>query len=76
MPELMDEKIRKELKRVLGKLPARVEILCFTQENACPACRNQQRLLEEVAKAALSAYNYLIQNKFVVPKAVIDSRQQ
>jgi alkyl hydroperoxide reductase subunit F len=50
MPDLMDEKTRKELKRVLGKLPARVDIFYFTQENACPGCRDQQRLLEEIAK--------------------------
>jgi len=49
MPHLMDEKTKKELKRVLGKLPGRVEIIYFTQENACPACRDQQRVLEEVA---------------------------
>lgn len=46
----MDEKTREELERLLGKLPARVEILYFTQENACPACRNQQHILEEIAK--------------------------
>lgn len=49
MADLLDEKTRKELKRVLGKLPARVDILYFTQENACPSCRDQQRVLEELA---------------------------
>jgi thioredoxin reductase (NADPH) len=49
MPDLMDEKTRKELKRVLGKLPERVDVLYFTQENACPACRDQRRVLEEIS---------------------------
>ncbi len=46
----MDDKTSKDLKRVLGKLPNRVEVLYFTQENACPACMNQQRVLEEIVK--------------------------
>lgn len=50
MNELMDEKTKKELKRVLGKLPARVRLVYFTQENACPACRQQQRILESLAQ--------------------------
>ena len=49
MADLLDEKTRKELKRVLGRLPDRVDIFYFTQENACPSCRDQQRVLEELA---------------------------
>jgi thioredoxin-disulfide reductase len=48
MADLMDEKTKKELKRVLGQLPERVDVIYFTQENACPSCRDQQRVLEEV----------------------------
>ncbi|UCD04688.1 MAG: FAD-dependent oxidoreductase [candidate division WOR-3 bacterium] len=69
MPNLMDEKTRKELKRVLGKLPGRVEILYFTQENACPACRDQQRVLEEVAshsdKIELKIFDFVRDGKMV-----------
>jgi len=59
----MDERTRKELKRVLGKLPERVDILYFTQENACPACKDQQRLLEEIAshtdKIRLKVFDFI-----------------
>ena len=48
----MDEKTRKELKRMLKKLPAQVRLVYFTQENACPACKQQQKILEAVAEMA------------------------
>jgi alkyl hydroperoxide reductase subunit F len=51
MPELVDEKTKKELRRVLEKLPGRIELVYFTQENACPACRQQQRILEAIAES-------------------------
>jgi len=50
MTELMDEKTKKELKRVLGKLPTRVKLIYFTQDNACPACSQQQKILEALAQ--------------------------
>ena len=63
MAELMNEKTKKELKRVLGKLRDRIEIVYFTQENACPSCNEQQHLLEAVAKLAdkitLKVYDFI-----------------
>jgi peroxiredoxin len=90
MPQLMDEKTKKEVKRVLGKLPARIDILYFTAENACPACREQLQILEEVVKFSdkirLEIFDfgkdgpevtkYGIDKKLIKQKAVLDSWQQ
>jgi hypothetical protein len=75
MPELIDEKTREELKRVLAKLPSQIKLLYFTQV-AIVGGGNSAFTAGEGAKAALSAYNYLVENKLVARKAVLDFWQQ
>jgi len=48
MPELMDEKTRTELVEILSHIEEPVKLLLFTEKVQCPACRNQQELLEAV----------------------------
>ena len=89
MAELMDEKTKKELNRDLGKLPTRVKLVYFTRDNATSVAgfyaagdvtdlTQKQRIIAtgEGAKAALNAYNYLVENKLVAHKAVDDTWQQ
>jgi hypothetical protein len=71
MPELIDEKTREELQRVLGKLPSQIKLLSFTQV-AVVGGGNSAFTVGEGAKAALGAYDYLIENKLVARKAVLD----
>ena len=63
MPELIDEKTREELKHVLAKLPSRVKLIYFTQENECPACQQQRHILEETVvfknKQGLQIYDFV-----------------
>jgi alkyl hydroperoxide reductase subunit F len=49
MSSLLDEKTKQELQRILENLVSPVRLLFFTQQNACPACRQQEKLLEELA---------------------------
>jgi len=50
MAGIIDEKTKKELKGILGKLPGKVDLVFFTQQNACPMCQQQQELLETLAQ--------------------------
>jgi alkyl hydroperoxide reductase subunit F len=50
MGEIMDEKIKRETQKILKKLTKPVKLIYFTQEHACRACGDQQRLLEELAR--------------------------
>ena len=63
MTELIDEKTKKELKRVLAKLPNRVKLIFFTQENECPACKQQRHILETIVALAdkldLQVYDFV-----------------
>lgn len=71
MPDLIDKKTKKKLKQILKNLPTRVELLYFTQGNACPMCSDQKKILEEIAalspKVKLSEYD-LTRNSDVVMK--------
>ncbi len=63
MLDLIDEKTSSQLKKLLANLSGNVRVIYFTQENACPTCRNQQRILEEVAshseKIQLKIYDFI-----------------
>ena len=63
MPALIEEKTKKELKHVFEKMPHQVRLVYFTQENECPACRQQRKILEETAaltdKLDLEVYDFL-----------------
>ena len=48
MPELIDEKTRKELEGVLAKLPNPITLVFFTEEKECPACKQQRKILAEL----------------------------
>jgi len=48
MPELMDEQTRAELVEILSHLQEPVEVLLFTEEEACPVCEVQQQVMEDV----------------------------
>ncbi|MFP4499311.1 MAG: protein disulfide oxidoreductase, partial [Vulcanimicrobiota bacterium] len=50
MGKYIDDKNKKEIQKILKRLPHRVKLVFFTQENACPMCREQQKLLQEVAE--------------------------
>ena len=62
MADLIDDKTKKELKRMLAPVQTSVNILYFTQENACPMCREQQKLLEDLVttsdKLILKVYDF------------------
>jgi NADH-dependent peroxiredoxin subunit F len=47
MSEFFDDKTKKELKTLLGKLQEPVTIIYFTQPMACPMCREQEKILKE-----------------------------
>ncbi|MBI4351305.1 MAG: FAD-dependent oxidoreductase [Elusimicrobia bacterium] len=48
MPDIMDEKIKEELKPVLAELKSPVRLLFFTRRNDCPTCERQEELLREL----------------------------
>ncbi|MDD5170231.1 MAG: FAD-dependent oxidoreductase, partial [Syntrophales bacterium] len=47
--DLFDDDLRGEIKAILADLPETVRLIFFGQRFACPACREQRSLLEEVA---------------------------
>ena len=49
MPEMIDDKTKKELKSILAGLKEPVRLVFFTQEMACETCRQQEQLLQTVA---------------------------
>lgn len=63
MANLIDDKTKKELKSILEKLPGEVRLLFFTQQNACPMCAEQQKILETLAslskKIVLEVHDFL-----------------
>jgi glutaredoxin-like protein len=60
----INEKTRKELKTVLSAMKEPVTIIYFNQESACPMCREQQKILIELAgiseKLKLIEYDFII----------------
>jgi glutaredoxin-like protein len=68
---LLNEKIRKEVKSMLGNLPNPVTFKVFTQEFECEYCHETRELIEEVAalsnKLSVEVYD------FVKDKAVADA---
>ncbi len=61
---VIDEEKKGEIQRILSALVSPVKLLFFTQENACPACKQQQELLEELAtlseKLELKVYDFVL----------------
>lgn len=61
MPQMIDEKIRRELRSILAGLERPVKLVFFTQEMACEACRQQDQLLRTLAglsdKLSLEVYD-------------------
>ena len=64
MSQLIDEKTKLELQRILANLLSPVRLLFFTQQNACPTCSHQLKLLEELAsltdKLELKVYDFVL----------------
>lgn len=46
---LLDEKIKTQVREMLGELPQAVKLVMFTQEFECQFCRETRELVEEVA---------------------------
>ncbi|HON37958.1 MAG: protein disulfide oxidoreductase [Desulfomonilia bacterium] len=61
MPQMIDEKTRRELQSILARLEQPVKLVFFTQEMACESCRQQDQLLRIVAglsdKLTLEVYD-------------------
>jgi glutaredoxin-like protein len=68
---LLNDKIRKEVKSILGDLPNPVTFKVFTQEFECEYCHETRELIEEVA--ALSDKMSVQVYDFVKDKAVADT---
>ncbi len=49
MANLINDKVKAEIRAALGQLKAPVRLVLFTQKNACGACAEQQALLKSVA---------------------------
>jgi glutaredoxin-like protein len=66
---LINDENRVELESLLKNLDSDVNILFFTQENACPTCVQQLQLLEELAslstKLVLNVYKFLEESEIV-----------
>jgi len=48
MANMLDEKVKAELKLILSKLKAPVRLVFFKQKSACPTCDSQEGLLLEL----------------------------
>jgi alkyl hydroperoxide reductase subunit F len=61
---VIDTEKKVEIRRILSALVSPVKLLFFTQGNACPACKQQQELLEELAtlseKLELKVYDFVL----------------
>ena len=61
MPELMDEETKAKLVELLSHMEDPVKLLLFTEKVQCPACQQQQEILEAVAalsdKLELKVFN-------------------
>jgi len=49
---LFDDKVRQQLKDILGTMKEDVRLLYFTQENECPVCRDTGLFVEEMGSLA------------------------
>ncbi len=62
---VIDEEKKVQIQGILSALVAPVKLLFFTQENACPACKQQQELLEELVtlseKLELKVHDFVLQ---------------
>lgn len=60
---MIDDETRKELKSIFKSLPKPVKLVFFTKENACPMCREQKELMEEVSSLSdnvtLEVYDFV-----------------
>lgn len=50
MPELIDDKTKQELIKIFADLKKPVQLVFFTQEHACAACRDQKNMLKALAE--------------------------
>lgn len=86
MSKVMDEKTKTELQQILRNLVSPVKLLFFTQKNACPACSQQQEILQELAslsdKLELKVYDFVLNGEEVagyrvdkIPATVIVGRK-
>jgi glutaredoxin-like protein len=59
---LLDDKVKEQLKGVLGKLKDDVNLIFFTQENECSTCKETYEFLEDVTglsdKLNLKVYDF------------------
>lgn len=67
MPELMDDKTRKDVTRLLERLPHTVSLLFFTAKKNCETCRHQEHILETLSalsdKLVLKVYDFSKEKK-------------
>jgi len=63
MASLIGDDVKKEMQKILESLPSPVTLVYFTQVMACPLCREQRQLLEEVASLSenikLKVYDFV-----------------
>ncbi len=63
MSNLLDANTVRKLKSIFEGLEHPVELVFFTQEHACPSCREQEKLLREIAsisdKITLRVYDFV-----------------
>jgi alkyl hydroperoxide reductase subunit F len=48
MPQVIDDKTKQELTEIFTKLKKPIQLIFFTQQHACSACRDQENLLKEL----------------------------
>ncbi len=84
--KLIDEETMAKLKSILAALASPVRLLFFTQQNACPTCKQQHDILEEVvslsSKLKLEVYDFVLNGdevrNYTIDKipatAVVDDR--
>ncbi len=69
MSKLMDKETTARLESILAALISPVRLLFFTQTNACPSCKQQQEILEEIvalsSKLKLEVYDFILNGEEV-----------
>jgi alkyl hydroperoxide reductase subunit F len=64
LSDIIDEATKLELQSILTALTSPIRLLFFTQNNACPECIQQQKLLEELVslsdKLELEIYDFVL----------------